>query len=1258
MKSEMGLDDVGVTLNDLVDLSRPINQPRVWRESLDSSSHRRPSLPELRKRVPGYETLGETFDISVRQMEFRDGHIVLFGVAKSGLSVCVRIPYSPFVEVRWPEKVIDKIPDSIERQRVFSSMIKKRFGKSVVSIEYDVPKKRRIFGFTTESVEIIKIRVKNESVKRFIYKSISKREIVWEFHNDEPRPSRSEGYQAFSEWRARDVELRDRSELNGKRLRFDVFQHTVPARMQFCCDRDIRVCQWAKVTSVVRWEPLRSSSSISRCQAECVVLQTDIIPQPENVSVPPLIIAVFDIEQIADNGQKPCMTKPFDFCTTISTVFYRFGVETPIQRVVFQLGSVAEMSPCPNTQEGDLATSVFEYDSEWDMINDWSEMVSNRCDVDELCGYNISGYDLPCLYHRVSRSWLTRHLDIKSEFLMNINFQMVVEIFISELFSVTVDVVGEESAVRLKMADLSAMRRDAVTLSLRSLGLEEKTDQVARFGNQQYLTYLSRRKLPSIEYGSNPFVLLSRAGVQFSDLCEFLVAEVRRCEVRHGCFQMPIGSLETIKESLCRYVCDQMDAKIQEIEVNYRRLMTKSEIQSFEEEVRSSFVTRLSRFRNEETTAKMKKTETKQRGESIFLQVQTGRIMSDVYQILKNTEKLSSYTLKDVALAKLPQDESTKMETVEKKEGEFVGDPDSEEEVAKFSLAGANTNIKMDLPYSKLLPYFIRSPLHRRAVAIYCIRDSELVWKICCKMYILVLVQETAALANTKVNDIYYRGQQIKVWNALILYAHKKGFYLNLDEVERFQERHLKTEFTGGSVKDAKTGLHMNPVTVLDFASLYPTIMIAYNICFSSLLVDDRGRREAEAAGLKVESSIADFEFVQEFPALIPEVLKELLAARKVKKRLKARAKSAFEKAVWDGQQLEIKVTCNSVYGFTGATNGGYMPCQPLARSVTGFGRRMLNQISVVMCRDEFKGNIIYGDTDSVMVQFPDAPAEFVQERAGELRRREEEKRVGMSSEITSITSWEDHQRRARLQWHWEIAVRAGEQASSIFPPPIELEPENVYMGDLGSYLLIVKKKYAGVMYEEDHITGKTPLSKAKVKMRGVEAVRRDWCPITRKTQNTLLHSLLKYGDMRAAKSVVIDNAIRLARGTVEIDDLVVTSKVRSHYENPNLAQVWVASQMAKRDPASRPEAGSRIAYVKIKNEHNDKYKQYDEVQHVRRNGIEIDWSDYLKVQFIPPIKRVMDPVLGPEKTNELFSEALVILSQRENGVKPLTAFF
>lgn len=109
---------------------------------------------------------------------------------------------------------------------------------------------------------------------------------------------------------------------------------------------------------------------------------------------------------------------------------------------------------------------------------------------------------------------------------------------------------------------------------------------------------------------------------------------------------------------------------------------------------------------------------------------------------------------------------------------------------------------------------------------------------------------------------------------------------------------------------------------------------------------------------------------------LLPEILESLLSARKrAKNELKVET-DPFKRSVLDGRQLALKISANSVYGFTGA-QVGKLPCLEISGSVTAYGRTMIeftkNEVETHYTKAngyENDAQVIYGDTDSVMVKF------------------------------------------------------------------------------------------------------------------------------------------------------------------------------------------------------------------------------------------------------------------------------------------------
>ena len=125
-------------------------------------------------------------------------------------------------------------------------------------------------------------------------------------------------------------------------------------------------------------------------------------------------------------------------------------------------------------------------------------------------------------------------------------------------------------------------------------------------------------------------------------------------------------------------------------------------------------------------------------------------------------------------------------------------------------------------------------------------------------------------------------------------------------------------QYEGAVVIEPTRGFYKDPVATLDFASLYPSIMMAHNLCYSTLVPKHKAQFYNPDDLTKTPNG--DF-FVKPHmkKGILPIILQELLSARKRAKQELAKATDPFEKAVLDGRQLALKISANSVYGFTGA---------------------------------------------------------------------------------------------------------------------------------------------------------------------------------------------------------------------------------------------------------------------------------------------------------------------------------------------------
>jgi DNA polymerase elongation subunit (family B) len=240
-------------------------------------------------------------------------------------------------------------------------------------------------------------------------------------------------------------------------------------------------------------------------------------------------------------------------------------------------------------------------------------------------------------------------------------------------------------------------------------------------------------------------------------------------------------------------------------------------------------------------------------------------------------------------------------------------------------------------------------------VAEYCIKDTVLPHRLMDKLCNLLNLLEMAKATWVPINYLAERGQQIKVFSQMTRKARELGY--KVPTIRHGQNQVPEEGYTGATVLEAQTGAYYTPITALDFEGLYPSIMIAHNLCYSTLVLDPK---YDNVPGVTYEQ-FGPHRFAQNVSSLLPEVLKELKEFRKKAKKDMAGATGAM-KQVYNGKQLAYKVSMNSVYGFTGAGKG-MLPCVAIASTVTMRGRGMIDETKNYVEANFPGAKVRYGDS-------------------------------------------------------------------------------------------------------------------------------------------------------------------------------------------------------------------------------------------------------------------------------------------------------
>jgi len=579
-----------------------------------------------------------------------------------------------------------------------------------------------------------------------------------------------------------------------------------------------------------------------------------------------------------------------------------------------------------------------------------------------------------------------------------------------------------------------------------------------------------------------------------------------------------------------------------------------------------------------------------------------GRDTFDVFPVVAKQENLTDYSLKTACKNLLDQN-------VEK------------------SIHG-NANAKLELDYKLLQPYQNGDAYTRGLIAEYCAQDTAVTMRLVrAKKYVL-FIQAVCRLTGTPLRDVLVRGEQCKLFNLMCSVLKSKDFIINRQN----QWKPKEDRYQGAYVLDPIPGWYMDQeVCCLDFQSLYPSIMVAYKMCYTNVLDDPVKAAELIAKGrILVERKISDkftVWFVQdEVENIVPSMLTDLLNARAGAKSELKKAKAAgneYDQNVWDTLQAAFKVLCNSLYGFTGvsALKGGKLSDPRIAASVTAFGREMIED-SKRIAETEFQAKVIYGDTDSIFFRFLDLEEE--------------------------CKGWDPVLRKQR---YIDKAKKLADRITKHFGrDPILLVFEKL----LTPFLMIRKKKYCGLKWEE--------AAKPKdILKRGIECVRRDWPLWTRETSYKIIDELMLKRNVNAAVQHIRDAIRWLANfdenNQDDWDKLIISKSVKKKQlllgAQSKQSHMWVALNKHSRNRSYKVKKGDRVQFVYTLSNNPKAYMNAEDPEYAKQKGIPIDFVSYLHDRFLAPIRRLLELVQDDFLID--LKEEIGLVERRGSGCHALT---
>ncbi|KWU44823.1 hypothetical protein RHOSPDRAFT_17356 [Rhodotorula sp. JG-1b] len=397
-----------------------------------------------------------------------------------------------------------------------------------------------------------------------------------------------------------------------------------------------------------------------------------------------------------------------------------------------------------------------------------------------------------------------------------------------------------------------------------------------------------------------------------------------------------------------------------------------------------------------------------------------------------------------------------------------------------------------------------------------------------------------------------------------------------------------REKFKGGLVFEPEKGLWDRYVLVMDYNSLYPSIIQEFDIDFSTI---DWTADDAEDLDKMPDRAPCD----GEPQGILPQLIASLVARRRtVKGLMKDKSASVAKLMQYDITQKALKLTANSMYGCLGY-EGSRFYARPLAALTTFKGREILTRTKADA--EGLSLNVIYGDTDSVMIN--------------------------------------------TNQTDYAAALKIGEEFKKVINDKykkLEIDRDAVFE----RMLLLNKKKYAARKVEDN---GNGQPGEITTEIKGLDMKRREFSKLSKDASKDVLDMILS----AKATEVVIEEIHEylaelgelVRNGLKPVEDFIIYKRLGKNPEDypdaKSLPHVQVAMKMKAKGQSAK--AGDVIPYIFCvpPSGETTKTAQAANAHHpddVRRQGstLKIDFEVYLSTQILPPVERLCEHIEGTEK--------------------------
>ncbi|KAJ9077049.1 DNA-directed DNA polymerase alpha catalytic subunit pol1, variant 2 [Entomophthora muscae] len=467
--------------------------------------------------------------------------------------------------------------------------------------------------------------------------------------------------------------------------------------------------------------------------------------------------------------------------------------------------------------------------------------------------------------------------------------------------------------------------------------------------------------------------------------------------------------------------------------------------------------------------------------------------------------------------------------------------------------------------------------------------DAYLQAALMFKLQLLPLSRQLTMLAGNLWNHTMM-GARAKRNEFLLLHEfHKKKFICPDRQQHKGEEStgaqdqpaRRKAAYLGGLVLEPKRGLYESLILLLDFNSLYPSIIQEYNICFTTVERDPSN-----------EDTLPDVPSKDTSTGLLPEILKKLIQQRsEVKKLLKDKDITPSKAVELDIKQKALKLTANSMYGCLGYPLSRFYAKQ-LAMLITSKGREAL-QSTVELATSEGL-EIIYGDTDSIMINT------HTQE-------------VAVANQLARNFKAKVNQSYSKL----------------------EIDIDGIFR----RLLLLQKKKYAALLLQERRLPNGTVDYTTTVEAKGLDIVRREFCDLSHTMSEVVLKHILSGADKDTTVQLIYDYLTSICQqirsGAIPPERFIIYKSISKdlvkYADAASQPHVQVALRLQKQQGFAVGK-GSTIDYIICLTDDPSKpYAQraFSADEASKDSSLQVDYDWYISRQLLPPITRLCEPIDG-----------------------------